>query len=598
MSEIDNTESTDNGQKQENDNSSLLNGTLKIDNRTNNPSLETIRSVQQGFQTTHVTTSTSASSIPVTSKLAPKPALEFAQMVELESGEGVILYYPKKVDFDIGDVLYLRERGTGENGLIVQAVEKSTANYPQVDSKALFRLLTSVRASQIQRSHNEPPEVIDEFLALRFKVRAAIVNRQWSAHEGRVVTRNVDIFQIDPQLLLKNIIITHPSLSLELGDYKGEPLRAYGGGLEKVNVVTGMKGGGKSHITKGIISESLKLNMSAVIFDINNEYEKVDPNTLVLRPKENIKFRLDILETETLFRMIDKLAPFSEKTAYAAYAKIPDLIEKRKKEKRIPDLPFLKQAEMQIVPGTAQHEKNMRDSYVRSLDILENYNLIMTEAEAQQEDAAIKSLKGSNIMSLRTAFNNMLQGKPQALVFQIGGLTPTVQKVVVNLVLDHLKTACDRQKKMYENGRIPFPIYPTVFFEEAHMYMEERDIDDLIPVIRHIGINVFFITNTPGALPDSVFRLLDNLIMTRLINRKDIDRLVDCGLADKETIEDFAQNLRDYHALFLSAKNGVTQNFPLVFHVRDFGLPQSGQTRSQWEVMRSNANSSLNPSQS
>ena len=99
-------------------------------------------------------------------------------------------------------------------------------------------------------------------------------------------------------------------------------------------------------------------------------------------------------------------------------------------------------------------------------------------------------------------------------------------------------------------------------------------------------MNVFFITNTPGALPDSVFRLLDNLVMTRLINRKDIDRLVDCGLADKDTIEGFAQNLRDHHALFLSAKNGATQNFPLVCHVRDFGLPQSGQTRSQWEAMK------------
>ena len=32
------------------------------------------------------------------------------------------------------------------------------------------------------------------------------------------------------------------------------------------------------------------------------------------------------------------------------------------------------------------------------------------------------------------------------------------------------------------------------------MYMEETDINALIPIVRHIGLNLFFITNTPDAL--------------------------------------------------------------------------------------------------
>lgn len=551
--------------------------------------IEEIESIKQGFQThSFELKELDSTDRAITSMLSNQKALEFAQLVHLDAGEGVILYYPKKVDFDIGDVLYLRERDSGENGIIVQVIEKSTASYPQHDSKALFRLMTSVRAEQIQRSHHEPPEIIDEFLSLRFKVRAAIIDGNWSPHEGRVVTRNVDIFLISPDILLKNVVVQEENLNLFLGDYKGENLYVYGGGFEKVNLITGMKGGGKSHITKGIIHEKQRLNMSSVVFDINNEYGKVTSDTLILKPGVNLKFRLDYMEPRTLFRIIDKLAPLPEKTAYSAYAKIPKELIARKKNDHIPDIGFLKSIVERIVRGSNNNEsvKNMRSAYIRTLEIIESYQLIMTEEEAKEEEKAIRSRKPPLVMSLRSAFHNMMNGKPQVLIFQIGGLQLDLQSVIVSLVLDHLKKTCDIQNDNYLKGNSSYPIYPTVFFEEAHMYMDEKDINDLIPIIRHIGINVFFVTNTPGALPDSVFRLLDNLIMTRMVNMKDINRLVDCGLTDKETIIGFAQNLKDHHTLFLSAKNGATKNFPLVFHVRDFGLPISGETRSQWEAMK------------
>ncbi|XWK89667.1 MAG: helicase HerA-like domain-containing protein [Phormidium sp.] len=398
------------------------------------------------------------------------------------------------------------------------------------------------------------------------------------------------------------------SLNLFLGDYKDHPIKVFGGGFEKVNVITGMKGGGKSHIAKGIISEGLKAGMSTVVFDINNEYDKVSPNAIILKPGVNLKFRLDFIKMETLFHLFERLAPFPEKTAYLAYAKIPKLIaeytknnQKLKesgKEPNIPDLEYLMKVANQVIEGNEKSEaiSAMKQGYLRSLEIIQSYGLIMTASEAKAEDNLIKgngNQEAVTSFSLRTVFNDIFLGTPQVLVFQIGGLQNRLQKGIVSLVLDHLKESCDKQTKAYQEYlktgnktlRTEFPVYPTVFFEEAHIYMDTRDIDDLVPLIRHIGINVFFVTNTPGELPDSVFRLLDNLIMTRMVNRKDIDRLADCGLTDKETIVGFAQNLKEHHALFLSGKEGATKNFPLVFHVRDFGLEKSGQTRSQWDAM-------------
>jgi hypothetical protein len=118
------------------------------------------------------------------------------------------------------------------------------------------------------------------------------------------------------------------------------------------------------------------------------------------------------------------------------------------------------------------------------------------------------------------------------------------------------------------------------------MYMEPKVINELLPLIRHYGMNVFFITNTPAALPDSVFRLIDNLIMTRILNKKDIEQVKTCGLTDGDTIQGFATTLKKYHALLLSGQSGATSGFPLVFKVRDFGLPPSGVTKSMWEAMK------------
>jgi hypothetical protein len=74
--------------------------------------------------------------------------------------------------------------------------------------------------------------------------------------------------------------------------------------------------------------------------------------------------------------------------------------------------------------------------------------------------------------------------------------------------------------------------------------------------------------------------------MTRMLNEADIRCVVTCGLADSETIEAFAPQLPTYHALILSALDGVTKNFPLIFAVDGFAhLPRSGVTRSMWKAL-------------
>ncbi|KMW70200.1 hypothetical protein WN50_37085 [Limnoraphis robusta CS-951] len=551
--------------------------------------------------------------------------------MELSGSEGSIIFYPKVRDFDVGDVLYLRERGQTisqaedskaiENGVIVQIISKGIANYPQADSKALFRLLTSAHSTTVTyRSYNEPKEIIDEFLIGEFVVRASVQRGEWREPEGKVVTRNVDIFPISPEFLTQNIIAHQEGINILLGEYKERPVEVYAGGFEKVNLITGMKGGGKSHITKGIIHLQRKLGMPSIVFDINGEYNGL-PKSHLIRPTENLRFRLDQLPIPSLFSIFDQLSLFnSQPTDNAVKAKLPELIEQRIQVGNKPDLQFLRDQAREI----CGNQDMMRGAYERGISNLISYNIFCTEAEAREEEKAIKEKREprTGIVSLRTVLHRMSrsiqtledtesstektkQVKSQTLedlkknigilVFDMGGLSSIIQKVIVTLVIDQLKEICRKQYLALQKDRIEIPIYPSVFFEEAHMYMDEGYIDELIPLIRHLGMNLFFVTNTPSALPDSVFRLVDNVIMTRMVNKKDIDKVIGCGLTDKRTIEGFAKDLPRYHNLFLSANNGATKNFPLVFKVRDFtasqteggeDLPKSGVTRSMWEIIK------------
>jgi hypothetical protein len=525
----------------------------------------------------------------IASILSAEPSIRAAELVELTATDGTMIYYPSVVSVDIGDVFYLRERDSGENGVIVQVINKETASYPQVESKVLWRLLTAVRGHQLQRAHHEPAEVIDQFLMARFKVRASIVSGEWQGAEGRIVTRNVDIFAIDPRVLLKNVLTHDTNTSIYLGEFKNERIMFSGEGFDKINLVTGMKGAGKSHITKGIVDESRRRGMTAVVFDINDEYAEL-PGATVLRPGNNLKFRMDRVMPNSILEVIGRLAPFAERTSFAARAGIPRIIRDRTAEGKYPDIAFLKKQANTVFTDKASFVDNMISSYNQSLDMLDRFDLFASAQEAADEDQAMKRGVVSTGSTLSSALYDLDKANEAGvLVFSIGGLVPGVQISVVKLVLDTLESICKRQAQWAMADSTHLPIYPTVYFEEAHMYMDPNDINEIIPLIRHLGMNLFFVTNTPCDLPDSVFRLLDNMIVTRLLNERDINQLATCGLADKGTIENFARQLPDRTALLLSGKDRTTKGFPLVFSVRDFGLPASGVTRSMWRYLASSS---------
>ena len=121
-----------------------------------------------------------------------------------------------------------------------------------------------------------------------------------------------------------------------------------------------------------------------------------------------------------------------------------------------------------------------------------------------------------------------------------------------------------------------------MFFEEAHFYTSQDEILNLITRGRHLGLTLFFITNTPGELPEVVFRQLDNLICTGLRHGADLRTIAKSALSDDDTLQSLAVGLGQREAMIVGRATG---NFPIVVDVLDLpeGHPSTGATRSFWD---------------
>ena len=119
--------------------------------------------------------------------------------------------------------------------------------------------------------------------------------------------------------------------------------------------------------------------------------------------------------------------------------------------------------------------------------------------------------------------------------------------------------------------------------EETHFYTSKDEILKLITRGRHLGLTTFFITNSPGELPEVVFRQVDNLVCTGLSHSADLRTVSKSALSDEETLQSLATGLGPTEALIVGK---LTGGFPLVVNIGPLPgeFPSTGQTRSFWDA--------------
>lgn len=483
-------------------------------------------------------------------------------------GDTVFLLYHASEAAEVGEQFEILEISDNPRGLIVQVISNDSHEYPGIEQELIQRILEQ-RMAQTQRPLDREAGLgeIRNLKVAKAKIRKRIGNGEWQPWNGWIPTRNVTINPVPPQKLIQHVLpsVRHPLSSFS--QHEHESIQIDGPRLDMVNVIAGVKGSGKSHLAKHLVVALSSIGVPCVIFDINGEYS-VLPKAQNLRWGETFIPDLADLGYEILLEVVDSLNPLRE-TSRAQFEHDLHLSYTTRREycrtREIPfsvDITYLRQ---QAWGGGAY----VQQAIDRRLEMAENLSLFFGQRHRD---------RGLRASDFDIIYNEACSGKP--IVFELRGLSIQMQRTLARAVINLLEDICEREGG--QNGRRRFPY---VFFEEAHFYIDEMGIMNIITRGRHIGIASIFVTNSPQKLPDTVFRQLDNLFLQGLTHRDDIRSVSKNSFTDEDTIESFATRMPPRHALIIG---GVTDRYPIIVEVDPLpqNVPPTGETRSTWRRLQ------------
>jgi hypothetical protein len=484
-------------------------------------------------------------------------------------GENVILmYHPADEVADVGQQFAILERPQKTEGLIVQIISNDSVEYPGLQQEIIQKILEerTARASIVINREEGMGQIRNIKLALA-KIRKRIHNGQWQRWDGWIPPRNVEISPVDADTLIRNILPSPepPTPNVPLRTFcrfGGRDIRFNGPRLNMVNVITGVKGSGKSHIAKHLLLALAEAEVPCIVFDINGEYTAL-PNVQVLRWGENFIPDLAKVGHEMLIRVQQAVYPLKEASEATFQSRVKKEFEDRKKYCKD------RKEDFSIDIGnlrtrTWSDNDWIQGAILRMLEIIDEKDLFLNDCNRKRKP----------ITDFKTVFEKAAQGEP--IVFDIRDLELALQSALVKSIHDMIEEICLEEADSGK-GRFPF-----IFYEEAHFYVKEEIILNIITRGRHIGIGSIFVTNTPQKLPDTVFRQLDNLFLLNLTHKDDIRHVSKNSFTDEDTIESFATRLPERHALIIG---NVTDRYPLVVEVLPLpsDIQPTGRTKSTWD---------------
>jgi len=342
-------------------------------------------------------------------------------------------------------------------------------------------------------------------------------------------------------------LFKHPvNIGLDSG---GSLFEASAYDLQGLNLVVGFKGAGKSHLAKAMLLNLTRHKAGCLVFGVNDEYSRLDMGRdgwpkpdlkdffVKLRPGETLKFPLSDIEPEVLVNVMEalglrdaSLAEFSEVVGGIGQNLLSlDTLKDKIKEKVT--------------------TPSVRGAIVRRLRMLEDTGLINDDLEQGQ---------------LANALFQLNEGK--TLVVNLKGLAKPAMRTVVQVLLSNLLNLLEARKLE--------PIF--LFAEEAHLYIDRADIEDLVTRMRHLGLWQFYVTNTPTSLPELLVRQTDNLFCFYLSLPDDVKYIAPASGLEPDVLQRLVTALPPRHFL---AVGQATEGYPVILRNRELDVLAAGETR-------------------
>jgi uncharacterized protein len=321
----------------------------------------------------------------------------------------------------------------------------------------------------------------------------------------------------------------------------------------KLNIITGKKETGKSHLSKILINSLIQYGAYVIVFDLNNEYSGLSCNVdgmpssisdklLLLNPGRELKFNLTYFGKPSISNML-KNALDMPSASLREFFRIWDSLENKN---------ILSLSELGKSFGTWTINELVRDA------LLSRFHMINSS----------RLFSSNNVNDRGFQFEDVIKTKPKgaAMIVNMSRISPVVRRMIVELVMNKLI-------ELLEKSLIP-PIF--IFAEEAQLYIRDTYWEDLITRMRHFGIYSTFITNQPDAINDTIYRQVDNIFLFNFTNDSDLEKISKVSLVDSSTIKSLVKTLSHRNCLAIGK---AVSNLPMVIKINPADMLTLGETK-------------------
>lgn len=475
-----------------------------------------------------------------------------------KSGDEIILLAVTNDFANKGDYFIIEDYNNGKK-LLVQFYEEEYFSSPSlVDEIIKDEVISKFSEENIfdPLQINNLSKIIRDVRIFRTKIRASIDNNDNVATDvdwvpSRVNSKIMRIgFNEIKTFLRKNMRYPIP-IGRSGSDDQG--FEIYAEDLDgKLNIITGKKETGKSHLSKILIKSLIQYGAYVIVFDLNNEYSglsftadkkpsPISDKLILLDPGKGLKFNLTYFGKSSISQML-KNALDMPGASLREFFRIWDTLENKK---------MLGINELGQAFSTWNINELVRDALVSRFHIISSSRLFSvnnSETGFRIEDVIKIKKKGAG------------------MIINMSRVSPVVRRMIVELVMNKLI-------ELLEKSMIP-PVF--IFAEEAHLYIRDTYWEDLITRMRHFGIYSTFITNQPDAINDTIYRQVDNIFLFNFTNDTDLEKISKVSLLDGATIKSLVKTLSHRNCLSIGK---VVSNLPMVVKIDPVDMITLGETK-------------------
>ncbi len=456
-----------------------------------------------------------------------------------------------------GSYLVIEDDSAGKS-MIAQVIDTQFANVPGIMEELLRQPATE---ESVQGEDIDPMNIMSHILYIQ-DARLLICKIHGTIRDGKLVFENTwlpsrthSIIRTLPTETLINLATINKGLKISLGEtQESTPIDIDACELDgKLNIITGKKGTGKSHLSKLLALGLVQHGATVVVLDLNGEYTNLGfapegtkneyhSQVKVLIPGKNFQVTLSNTNLYVIMRIL----------TYALGLPGTSSREFRQIWRHLEQQSMLSMQKLGEAVKNWQCNQHVRDAMFSRYYALVHTNFF-TDNMAEALDFEVLLRKTDN------------EGGG-VVVVNLSDTSPSDRQIVVEFVLAKLQELLSQWKI-----RAVF-----LFAEEAHLYLRETYWDDIITRMRHFGVFTTFITNQPNTINENIYRQADNVFLFNFVNEHDLEIISRAAKVDAETAISIVRDLPPHHCLVLGK---VVKELPIVTRVKKMNIKAMGQTR-------------------